>query len=195
MLAHLNSPEYLTFKRQFNIFLNSPGAGARPIRIPDIISDEAPQPGQVKELAPVLIYARLAAVRAFDPFLANASIERLHALRIEFKKLRYTVEYFREILGSESQAVINELKKIQDHLGDLNDAQVAAQILREFIDTWELQQVHLPIYERQNLEGVVSYMASRLTERHRLMVTFQDVWAEFNQPEFRRNLAQAVAAL
>ena len=54
-------------------------------------------------------------------------------LRIEFKKFRYTVEYFREVLGKRAFEVIEEVKPLQDHLGDMNDAQVASQILREFI--------------------------------------------------------------
>jgi CHAD domain-containing protein len=76
-------------------------------------------------LAPLLIYTRLASVRAFNAILPDASIEQLHGLRIEFKKLRYTIEFFREVLGEEARAVIDDLKALQDHLGDLNDAQGA----------------------------------------------------------------------
>ncbi len=97
----------------------------------------------------------------------------MHALRIEFKKLRYTVEYFSEVLGKRSVEVINDLKLLQDHLGDLNDAQVATQILGEFIEGWDAQQQTLPIQERQNIEEVVNYLAERHAERHHLMVTFQ----------------------
>ena len=143
MLSHLDSQEYATFKRKFNVFLNTPNTGTK-----QLIKNQ-PTPYLVNELAPLLIYTRLANVRAFDPFLVDAPIERLHALRIEFKKLRYTVEYFKEVLGKKAESVIDELKQIQDHLGDLNDAQVATQILREFIDIWESQQAELPISERQ----------------------------------------------
>jgi CHAD domain-containing protein len=189
MLAHLDSQEYLTFKRKFNIFLHTPGAGVRSL------PENAPIPDRVFELAPVLIYTRLAAVRAFAPWLGNAPIELLHTLRIEFKKLRYTVEYFREVLGDEAKAVIDELKSLQDHLGDLNDAQVASNIIRAFIDDWEPRQAMLPIHERQNLEEVVNYLAFRLAERHHLMVTFAKAWKRFSRAEFRRNLARAVGVL
>lgn len=189
MIAHMDSPEYLSFKRNFNIFLSTPNAGAKAL-VPG-----GPAPTLVRELAPVLIYQRLAAVRAFDPLLHNAPIETLHALRIEFKKLRYTVEYFREVLGKQSQEVIDELKSIQDHLGDLNDAQVATQILRQFIDEWEPQQDSLPIAERKNIQAIVSYMATRHAERHALMTSFPKVWRHFTQATFRRNLAAAVSAL
>lgn len=189
MLAHLQGQDYHTFKRKFNIFIHTPGAGARSI------PQDQPKAHTVQELAPVLIYQRLAVVRAFDPFLADAPIERLHALRIEFKKLRYTVEYFQEALGKEAEEVVDDLKKLQDHLGYLNDAQTATQILREFIDAWEPQQAALPISERQNLEATVKYLATRHAERHRLMITFYKAWERFKRPEFRRNLARAVSVL
>ena len=190
MLVHMNSWEYASFKQKFNLFLNTPGMGVRPLP-----ADPA-APEQVCQLAAVSIYSRLAAVRAYGPLLTDAPVERLHALRIEFKKLRYTVEYFSEVLGKRSLEVINDLKLLQDHLGDLNDAQVATQIIGAFVERWDAWQQTLPIQERQNIEGVVSYLAKRHAERHQLMVTFQDAWAEhFDNRRFRRNLAQAVAAL
>jgi CHAD domain-containing protein len=143
-----------------------------------------------------LIYSRIAAARAYASLLTDAPVERLHMLRIEFKKLRYTVEYFSEVLGKRSVEVINDLKQIQDHLGDLNDAQVATQIIGDFIAGWDAQQQSLPIQERQNIEGVVNYMAARHAEKHNLLVTFQSAWHEhFYNRSFRRKLAQSVSVL
>ncbi len=189
MLTYLDSPQYEEFKYKFNIFLNTPGAGVRSF------SMEKPAPTLVCELVPVLIYTRFSEVRAFDSILAEATIEQLHALRIEFKKLRYTVEYFREVLGRSAQEVIADIKKVQDHLGDLNDAQVATLILREFIDQWEPRLDAMPIHERPNIEPLVQYMATRHAERHQLMNSFQSTWKYLNRARFRRNLAQAIAVL
>ncbi len=190
MLEFLDSLEYALFKRNFNIFLNTPGAGTRPIPM------DEPSPSQVCHLAPALIYERLASVRAYDPWLRDAPIERLHMLRIEFKKLRYTLEYFREVLGKRAFDVIEDVKQLQDHLGDLNDAQVATQILTEFIASLEQSQHDLPISERENIEEVVNYLAARHAERHHLLVTFPATWAtHFQYRGFRRNLAQAVSSL
>jgi len=189
MLKHLDSPEYKDFKDKFNIFLNTPGAGVH-----NQVTDQ-PSPTLVCELAPVLIYTRFSWVRSYDTFLAEATIEQLHALRIEFKKFRYTVEYFREVLGKTAQDVIADIKKVQDHLGDLNDAQVATQILREFIDEWESRLETLPIHERPNLEPLIQYLAARHAERRQLMLSFPKTWKYLNRSGFRRNLAQAVAVL
>jgi len=86
MLAYLGSQEYLDFKRAFNRFVQAPGLGARPVR-----PDQVEAAYRVRDVVPMMIYQRLAAVRAYDAILNNASFVQLHALRIEFKKLRYSV--------------------------------------------------------------------------------------------------------
>jgi CHAD domain-containing protein len=189
MLRHLNSREYASFKRKFLAFLSTPGAGARST------SGEIPVPHLVEQIAPVFIYDRLAAVRAYEAILPNASIQQMHALRIEFKKFRYTLEYFREVLGSEAKGIIDEVKIMQDHLGDLNDADVACQILRDFLDEMETQQATIPVEDRDNPEPIVAYLAARHAERHRLMVTYREAWDGFNRPEIRAQLADAVSVL
>ena len=189
MLEHLDGREYAAFKHKFLEFLTTPGKGAR------VASQDSPAPDRVRQVVPILVYTRLAAVRAYEPLLSAATLEQLHALRIEFKKLRYTLEYFREVLGAEARMVIEEIKTVQDHLGDLNDANVACQILRNFLDEWETRQNTLPLEERENPEPIVAYLAYRHAERHRLMVTFQDAWAHFDRPELRVKLAAAVSVL
>lgn len=189
MLTYLASEAYQEFKRDFNIFISTPGDGTRPV------SDSRPTPYLLRHLAPLLVYERLAAVRAYEMVIENAVIEQLHALRIEFKKLRYAVEFFQEVLGDQAEQVIDDIKRIQDHLGDLNDADVACKTLREFIETWEERQIELPLHRRQNPEPVVAYLASKHAERHRLMVTFPEVWAYFNRPEFMQNLALSISVL
>ena len=189
MLVHLDSPDYAAFKDKFNKFVQTPGKGIR------LLSDTCPVPPMARDAAPVLIYSRFSAVRAYEQLLETATLEQLHALRIEFKKLRYAVEFFREILGKEAKSVITVLKTMQDHLGDLNDAQVATQLLSDFLARMEFSHLDLPLSERRNPEPVVVYLAAKHAERHRLMRTFPAAWQVFNQPEFRQNLALAVAAL
>jgi CHAD domain-containing protein len=189
MLAHLDSQKFGSFIHKFNIFVNTPGAGVLPIQ------DDPPTPHRVREVAPALIYTRLEAVRAYETILANATIAQLHALRIECKRFRYTVEFFREVLGEEVKSIINGLKGLQDHLGDLHDADVASQIVRQFLTEWDARQTTLPLAERQNPQPIVAYLSQQSVELHRLIVSFPQTWAHFNRPEFRMNLALAVAEL
>lgn len=101
MVAYLDGEDYAAFKDSFLKFVTTAGEGVQ----------ESPAggftPQRAGDIAPILIYGRLAAVRAFNTILETAALEQFHALRIEFKKLRYTVEYFREVLGAESKAVID----------------------------------------------------------------------------------------
>jgi len=189
MLAYLESAKYHAFKLKFYTFTHSFGAGIRPPAM------DGPLPLLVQEIAPVLIYTRLAAVRAYDAILENISIEQLHLLRIEFKKLRYTVEFFREVLGETAKAVINDIKKLQDHLGDLNDAQVATGLLRDFLAEWDFQQSSVPLQDRQSPQPIMAYLAYQYEQRHQLMQTFRAAWSYFIRPEFRHNLALAVSVL
>lgn len=189
MLEHLNGEGYANFKRKFLAFLATPGAGARRL------SRAVPTPNLVRHVLPALIYTRLAAVRAYEPILDTASLEQLHGLRIEFKQLRYTLEFFSEVLGEEAQEIIAIIKGLQDHLGDLNDADVACQLLRTFLDEWDTRQAGLPVEERQNPEPVVAYLAAKHAERHHLMITFRKAWQGFDRPELRAKLASAVSVL
>ena len=189
MLAYLDSKEYLYFKEAFNVFIHTPGAGV--ISLPG----SGPLPTRVCELAPILIYERMASVRAYQAVLPGAPIEQLHALRIEFKKLRYTVEYFKDVLGVLSKDLISEFKGMQDHLGDLVDAQVAIRILEEFLAE-EKEKGLVPEEAFQaEAEAVHAYLAYRQAELNHLLETFPEAWENFNRPEFRKNLAEAVSEL
>jgi CHAD domain-containing protein len=48
-------------------------------------------------------------------------VERLHALRIRFKRLRYSAEIFAELLGPAADPVARSGAKMQRRLGDLHD--------------------------------------------------------------------------
>ena len=138
---------------------------------------------------------RLADVRAYEVIIRSASLDQLHALRITFKKLRYAIEFFREVLGEEAKEIINRLRTIQDHLGNLNDTRVACQLVAAFLENWDSIQARLPVNERLNPVQVVAYLAELHAIRHRLMVSFPAVWDGFHSPEMRQTIAKAMANL
>ena len=63
-----------------------------------------------------------------------SSDESLHALRIQCKRLRYLLEFFRPAYGGLLRAETRRLKKLQDVLGDFQDACVASQLLRRYAE-------------------------------------------------------------
>jgi len=199
MLAYLDSDRYLRFKAGFGEFLQEPGAGARPV----LSRQDEPLPHRLRHVVPVAVYQHLAAVRAYDEWVTGPDVplERLHQLRIAAKGLRYTVEYFREVLGQEARVVIDEIKALQDHLGDLQDAVVASNLLRDFLTwgTWGRAQTGTERAPRPAqpiiAPGVAAYLAERQTELQHLVETFPQVWARFQNPAFSRLVASVVEGL
>jgi len=199
MLAYLDSKRYARFKHDFGEFLPRAGAGALPV----LLEGGEPTPHRLRHVVPVAVYQRLAVVWAYDEWVTgpNVPMERLHQLRIAAKGLRYTLEYFQEVLGSEVGAVISEVKALQDHLGDLQDAVVASSLLRDFLTwgTWGHQQnkdnMASPPTEPVVAPGVAVYLAARQTELQHLLDTFPEVWSRFQKPEFSQLVTSALAPL
>jgi CHAD domain-containing protein len=189
LIKHLQSEKYKDFKQDFNKFLQVPISGK------DTSNSGNEVISRVRDIVPILIYSRYAAVNGYETILPTASINQLHALRIEFKKFRYTLEYFKEILNESVTRTINEIKQYQDHLGELHDADVACQLVRGFLKGWEENQSRSPIQERSNPEPIVTYLAYLHAERYRLMITFPELWQKFSRPEFRQNLAKTISLL
>lgn len=156
---------------------NTPGMGTRPLTAPE-------SPEKVRHLAPVHVARKLAAVRAYDDHVDGASVETLHRLRIRFKELRHTLEFFLlvedPLIGDETGDLVAFLDQVQDHLGALNDARVALELLREMPE------------QRQ---GADIYRVAQKEELARLAKSFNVVWTTFDDPSWRRRLATALTAL
>ncbi|MCB0193133.1 MAG: CHAD domain-containing protein [Anaerolineae bacterium] len=186
MMKHLDSSAYRKFKKAVRKFVKSEGFGAKPV----ILGDN-PEPNQLRHVAPTLIYGTYAKVRAYETVLDGAPINTLHQLRIASKRLRYTVEYLEEILGAEAKQIIEDVKTIQDHLGDLNDAAIASSIVQEIINKLEKKQPKT----KQDLEQIKVYLQAKHDEQHELLISFPAAWERFNRPKFRTMLAKSIAVL
>lgn len=81
--------------------------------------------------APRLIRrARRKAVRLGDDLSATSLASDFHRLRILCKRYRYTLEFMEPAYGETCRSMIEEVTRIQDLLGTLQDAQVAIDSLR-----------------------------------------------------------------
>jgi len=64
---------------------------------------------------------------------ADSPPELLHRLRIEAKKLRYLLTFFRSLYPERTiDGLVSSLKKLQDNLGDFNDFGVQQAALKDF---------------------------------------------------------------
>jgi len=129
LTAWLESDDYAAFVTEFLAFCRTPGAG---------LVDLQPQPGaevtpfQVRHITPAMLLTNFARVRSYEIWFDRPDdipVETLHRLRIECKYLRYNLEFMAGLLGAESDEIIARLRKLQDDLGDLNDAVVSQQLL------------------------------------------------------------------
>ena len=152
-------------------------------------------PRQVRHALGSLIWTRYEAVWGYDGRLADAPPAVWHALRIECKYLRYVLEFFSDVLGKESAVLVAQVVSVQDHLGDIQDAEVAAQRLAEFLAVAYRRQAAAETPFVVELSGVTEYyQQSRQTVRQ-LMETFGPVWQRVQSPKFRRQLAALIAQI
>lgn len=127
LLRHLDSDEYRDFTKRYREFLSSPGAGVKDG------ADATPHPRLVRHVLPAAVWDHYGRVRAYETVMTWASIETIHALRIEAKRLRYLLEFFAEVLGPGLAGAIESLVALQDHIGELHDADVTIGLLRGFL--------------------------------------------------------------
>ena len=88
--------------------------------------------------------------------------ERLHAVRVAAKKVRYALEVDRELTRSRALARINRLKALQDALGDIHDFEILIERIREV-------QADLAADDRQlssELEALVRTLETRCRDGH-----------------------------
>jgi len=198
MIAYLDSDKYARFVARFGEFLETEGMGSRDVQP----GDDDPRPHRVRHVAPMAIYERLAAVRSYDEWVTipDPPLTRLHALRIACKRLRYTLEFFKQVLGPDARTGIKEVVAVQDHLGALQDAVVASEILGDLLERgmWGPEAETEPSAEPMPPEarkGVEAYLAAKESELERLVETFPEAWRTLNTPGFSRIVAEAVAVL
>ncbi len=196
LLAYFDSVAYQRFKVEFGEFLQTPGAGAAPI----VLQDDAPQPYRVRHTLPAILFARWAEARGYDEWITGMDVPltRYHQLRIASKGLRYTLEFFEEVLGENAAGLIEKMKRLQDHLGNLQDCVVACNILRDFITwgTWRrASSKDAPPREIFVAPGVATYLAARQEEIQQLVAAFPPIWSEISNVQFNQQLTALVSAL
>jgi len=96
--------------------------------------DRSGCPGSFRSAAPGALAQRSADMYAFEQYVDQPdAVEELHEMRIKAKWLRYTMELFAPAYADELKGVIDSVKKIQERLGDLHDADIRVQILGEML--------------------------------------------------------------
>ena len=147
------------------------------------------EPHRVRDTMPSRIWAAYEGVRGYEPVMQWADVTTLHDLRIAAKWLRYTIEFVREALGSDSAPVIERVVALQDHLGWMHDADVAAGLARAFLVD------HADELTEAQSAAIGRYLVDRERELARLRRTVGPAWRGVTSLGFRRSLGRLVAGL
>lgn len=173
--ARLDSRRYTNFKRDFALFMTEePEGWDMRLRIRDIVGSS--------------IWRRYEALRAYEVVLNGTTIsqqhdETLHEIRITGKRLRYMLEMFAEVLDSGVDQVVDQLKRLQDHLGTLQDIAVA----RAYVVALDVPDAAQPVLD--------AYVASREAERIQLLDELPQLWEKLMQATYRRKLMSLIVKL
>jgi CHAD domain-containing protein len=178
LVDRLDSRQYRQFVDDYLDFTESPGAAE--------VSTPLGQPSLVRDTAGSRILAAYERIHAYETIITWADVRTLHALRIEGKRLRYTLEYFAEVLPVNARQLIVQVTEMQDHLGQLNDADVAARVTRDWLN------LNAPVLPARSREAVGLYLDSREAEVEQLRRSFRPLWRRITGRTFRKALGIAI---
>jgi CHAD domain-containing protein len=177
----LDSRRYQDFVNDYLEFTGTPGSAEAPA-VPG-------SPVQVRHTAGGRIWSAYEHLRAHEAVLGWADIPALHAVRIDAKRLRYTLESFREVLPAASGDLIAKATALQDHLGILNDADIAAHLVRDHL------MANGPRLSSASQAALSSYLASREAIVASMRRGLSAQWRPITAPTTRRALGSIIAAL
>ena len=182
LLEEIDSDRYARFGDEMSAFLEAGASEAALVGAPTI-------PHRVRDRAPTLLWSAYEAVRAYDLVLPWADVETLHRTRIATKWLRYDLEFFGETLGRDAPRLLERAVALQDHLGALHDADVAARLARDVLvaNAADLTKIETHV--------IGAFLRSREREVARRRRGLGPVWRAVTGAPFRRALGRATAAL
>jgi CHAD domain-containing protein len=181
LLRELDSQGHARFLEDYVDFVQTDGAAVVPIG--------PTSPHRVRDTAPSRIWSAYEQVRGYEPVLRWADIPTLHELRIAGKRLRYSLEFVQEVLGDESLPLIQKVTDLQDQLGLMNDADVAAGMARTFLVE------HASQLSTLESAAIGRYLVDREREVTKVRRGIGAPWRRVAGTTFRRALGRVVAGL
>jgi len=188
LIEYLDGAKYRKLRkdhqRYFNGFAKSEPSGDSAVEVPE---------KRIRHVVPTMVWKAYEEVHRYETAIKDAPNETFHSLRIETKRLRYTLEMFTEILGEAAEELLARVIQLQEHLGTLQDSEVTAILLKDFLDDpgkkWKNQitpsvQKTLKKY-RRHLEKI---------QRHQRW-SFDEVWSPVVGEDFRQKLSDILSSL
>ncbi|MGE5660213.1 MAG: CHAD domain-containing protein [Actinomycetota bacterium] len=127
------------------------------------VTSQAGKQGEIEEMTP----------QAVEQELAEHG-ESLHNLRKQAKRLRYLMNLFTDFYGAAYEAYLEDMKAIQEYLGEIQDAVV----LEEFL---------VNIFEYQLKEHLPNFAAQLAQNRYESWQKWQTLQRRYLTPQIRLN--------
>ena len=173
LLADLDSKRYHKLKQAFALFLTTPGANTT--------ASESGLTPRVRDFAGSAIWQRYEQWRAYETVLVGATDETLHQARIAGKRMRYTLEFFADALGSHVEQVLSPLVELQECLGALQDVVTA--------------RAHVAALGLAEDQGAQDYLAARDAEHAAHLAQLPRKWEKVASATYRRRLFELIVKL
>jgi CHAD domain-containing protein len=198
VLRLLDSDEYDRFVRENLAFGSSPGDGTIRRHAKATVADTAPR--AVLTAFERLIETGIAAAAASEEDAA------WHALRIEGRRFRYSIEAFADVLDAQPRdELLKRVTRMQDHLGAMNDAAVAIDAVTQWLaeadgadaadgDAAYADAAGTAVAEATRA-AAMRYVDKRRAVIADLRASFEPVWRDLSDAATREMLHQSLAAL
>jgi hypothetical protein len=191
---------------------------AKPRPVKGLDPDRRIRPNARRVLA-----VRIDEVYSFDGLVADpANVTELHDLRIACKRLRYLLEIFAIAFADDLDPFVDEVKGLQDLLGDIHDRDVQVPMLEEHLEwlagregeaarrlverraarghSGEPSAAAYRAFRRRldvgrrgaERAGVHALIGRRRRERDELYARFLDEWRRLKAERFRPRLEEAL---
>ena len=130
-------------------------------------------------------------VKVGSQFLDNTEDQKLHALRIECKKLRYLMEFFYSLFPRKKiNTLIAQLKTLQDNLGNFNDLCVQEKYLLKIAE--ELPATHRKSKKTQMAIG--SLIGTLDKEKQAIKEAFAKTFTDYASSSNKRAFSELFAS-
>jgi CHAD domain-containing protein len=179
MAQLLDSDRYAELLRDWEAFLEHPQVAATG-------PTEAKTP--IRRLADQRIWKAFRRVlKKGNAIGDDTPAEALHRLRIDCKKLRYLLEFFRSLYDEERIGLlIKALKRLQDNLGDFNDLVVQRDTLGGFCKTMLAERSASAATLMATGRLIADLEVRQENERLAFHKRFREFSSSANRREFRR---------
>ncbi|MFC1493804.1 CHAD domain-containing protein [Thermodesulfobacteriota bacterium] len=171
VIRGLKSKKYANILKDWEAFLDKPQQSS---------STASNAQLSIIDLASKRIYKKyLSVVKAGNLILEKSDDRMLHVLRIHCKKLRYLMEFFSSLFPPKKMNIlIDQLKKLQDNLGNFNDLRVQEEYLMAIARELPVTQEQL----KKKLLAIGGLVGILGRERQIVKDTFAKTFTDFASP-------------